>query len=138
MKRNIFFSAALLCSLATTTAYAEVHPLNNCAQLSKPKTVVLAYATWCKYSQQFLPVYKNTSNNIKYKDWTFYTLVDEDFSPVCNVEIKDKGVPITFKDNMQSYLIGAVPEEGLEHFLDDLNKASAKAQAFSCHVKNNK
>lgn len=108
----------MLASLLPALTFATLKPFtsNDCAALAMPKTVLLVHASWCSHCKAFLPVYEYVSNQEKYRDWIFYQMVNDKFATVCGTAIK--GVPVTFKNNMQSNLLGNKPRAVLEEFLD--------------------
>lgn len=109
--------AAGLISLLSLLSFATLKPFtnNDCAALAMPKTALLVHASWCSHCKAFFPVYEQASNKEKYRDWTFYQMVNDNFERVCGTVIK--GVPATFKNNMQSSLMGNKTQLALEEFL---------------------
>jgi|GEM_PF-2235099 len=119
MKLMKFLVTSSCNALLIPMTYAKVLPLQDCAQLQDPKTVVLFYADWCPHSRNFMPKYKAQSDQAKYKDWKFYIKEHNDDTPVCGKEYE--GVPATYKNNMNKKLMGDVSESKLVEFLEGNN-----------------
>ncbi|RUR08594.1 thioredoxin family protein [Legionella sp. km772] len=99
-------------------SFANLQPFTNrdCQALAMPKTVLLVHASWCPHCKAFLPIYKQVSDKKKYAGWIFYQMMNDKFAQVCGTVLT--GVPVTFKNNMKSKLMGNKPPAVLEHFLD--------------------
>ena len=114
---GLFVLGALLSfpmvSLAKLIPFTEA----DCAELAKPKTVLLVHATWCSHCRVFKPLYEKVSNQDKYSNWVFYEVAADDLWRVCGHQID--GYPYTYKNNMQTLLKGNRPQAVLEHFLDN-------------------
>lgn len=115
----------LITGLMTTlsmTSFAALVPFTDadCGALAMPQTALVVHASWCSACKAFMPTYEEISNQEKYKGWVFYEIVNDGlsfkFEDVCGVAIH--AVPITFKNNMQTSLLGNAPKVMLEQFLD--------------------
>ena len=111
--------------LAATIAYmpvasfAIIKPFtqSDCPALIMPNTALLVHASWCSHCKAYKPTYEKVSQQDKYKDWVFYEFENDKFEKVCGTTIY--AVPIIFKNNMQSNLLGNYSLPLLEKFLDN-------------------
>ncbi|WP_019216447.1 hypothetical protein [Legionella tunisiensis] len=63
-----------------------------------------------------MPTYQKVSELKKYDGWTFYAAENDKFEKICGTSIN--GVPVTFKNNMKTVLLGNKSQAILESFLD--------------------
>ncbi len=107
-----------LITLLSPLSFASIRTFTSvdCAGLEMPRTIILVHASWCSHCRAFLPIYEQTSNKEKYRDWIFYHIVNDKIENVCGTAIR--GVPATFKNNMKNKLMGNRPQSVLEKFLD--------------------
>lgn len=119
MKNIIRCLITSIITMMPIVSFSTVIPLTklDCAALAMPKTVLLVHASWCSHCKAFMPTYKKVSDQEKYKDWTFYEIVNEKFEKVCGTSIT--AIPITFKYNMRTYVTGNKSQLLLESFLDN-------------------
>lgn len=130
MLKNFSTTILLLSALAASSSlYALVKPLQNCAQLERQHTVLVVYEKGCGFCRDFLPKYSAVSNEEKFKTWTFYKKDDSTWKNVCGVDIKRLGVPVTFKNNMADILSGDVSASSLEKFLNTNQRISRNTRA---------
>jgi len=123
-------------SLTCIAAQAKVQPLASCSQLTKPKTVLVVYASDCHFSMDYMPKYTQVSNEAEFKEWTFYKkLVNLHTHKPINVcgTIID-GVPMTYTHNMVVKLTGDRSVSELESFL----RGSASSQGNNSLICPNK
>lgn len=107
-----------LLAIIPVMSFATVIPFkkSDCTALAMPKTVILVHASWCSHCKSFMPTYQKVSELKKYSDWTFYEVENGNFEKICGTTID--GVPVTFKNNMKTALLGNRSQAMVENFLD--------------------
>lgn len=95
-------------------SYATVHALTSCSQLEAPKTVLLVHAHWCPHCRHYLPIYTAASNSSEMEGYKFYEKSIGRGESVCGHAIRN--IPVTFKHDMKSKVIGEMSESQLIRF----------------------